>query len=164
MGCTFASLPMDELARQCRPFFEAAGIGADLASLERIAPIIKERIRTLDEAVELAGFFFRDDIEQDAQALIPEGLTAAQAAAAARRAHDLLAGEADFEALTLETHLRALADDLGLTAGQLFTILREAVTGQRVSPPLTESMQIIGKQTVLERLTRVADLLDAQPA
>lgn len=163
-GLYIRALPMDELARRCLPYFEAAGIAADLESLGRIAPIIQERIRTLDEAVELAGFFFRDDIEQDAQALIPKGLTAAQAAAAARRAHDLLAGEADFEASTLETHLRGLADEQGLTAGQLFTILREAVTGQRVSPPLTESMQIIGKQTVLERLTRAADLLDAQPA
>jgi glutamyl-tRNA synthetase len=48
-----------------------------------------------------------------------------------------------------------------LQAGQLFGILRVAVTGQKVSPPLFESMQIIGKQKVLERVQKAILMLEA---
>ena len=56
--------------------------------------------------------------------------------------------------------LRSLADELGLKAGQLFGILRVAVTGQKVSPPLFESMAIIGKEKVLERIQNAIEILD----
>jgi glutamyl-tRNA synthetase len=61
----------------------------------------------------------------------------------------------------LETALRQTADDLGLKAGQLFGILRMAVTGQKVSPPLIESMAIIGKHEVLKRIEQAAESLEA---
>lgn len=56
--------------------------------------------------------------------------------------------------------MRLLAEDLGLSAGQLFGILRVAVTGQKVSPPLFESMAIIGKGKVLERVGAALRLLE----
>ena len=62
---------------------------------------------------------------------------------------------------TAEPPLRALADELGLKAGQLFGILRVAVTGQKVSPPLFESMEIIGQEKVLERLRRAISILES---
>ena len=55
-----------------------------------------------------------------------------------------------------EPPMRHLAEELGLSAGQLFGILRVAVTGQKVSPPLFESMEIIGKAKVLERIEEAA--------
>ena len=57
--------------------------------------------------------------------------------------------------------MRALAEELGLKAGQLFGILRNAVTGQRVSPPLFESMEIIGREKVLSRVQAAIQLLEA---
>ena len=59
--------------------------------------------------------------------------------------------------------MRLLAEELGLQAGQLFGILRVAVTGQKVSPPLFESMEIIGKEKVVERVRRAAGMLEAIP-
>jgi glutamyl-tRNA synthetase len=56
--------------------------------------------------------------------------------------------------------MRALAEELGLQAGQLFGILRVAVTGQKVSPPLFVSMEIIGNKKVLERVKVAIRLLD----
>jgi len=56
--------------------------------------------------------------------------------------------------------MRQLADELGLKAGQLFGILRIAVTGQRVSPPLFETMAIVGKEQVLQRLEKAIQLLE----
>ncbi len=160
-GLYIRDLAVDELAVKIQPFFEAAGIRADLTRLRRIAPIIQERVRTLDEAVDMAGFFFKETIEPDPQALVAKGLSPGQAAAAAARALEIIQ-TTPFEAEPLEAALRALADDLGLSAGQLFTILREAVTGQRVSPPLLESMEIVGQQMVEARIERAIQVIEAQ--
>ena len=62
-----------------------------------------------------------------------------------------------------EEPMRRLAEQMGLSAGQLFGILRVAVTGQKVSPPLFESMEIIGRDKVLERLRHAGELLAAMP-
>ncbi len=60
--------------------------------------------------------------------------------------------------------LRELVEKLGLSAGQVFGFLREAVTGQAVSPPLFETMAIVGREKVLERVKRAIELLENYPA
>jgi glutamyl-tRNA synthetase len=61
----------------------------------------------------------------------------------------------------MEPPMRALADELGLKTGQLFGILRAAVTGQTVSPPLFECMEVVGRETCLARLKQAEELLKA---
>jgi glutamyl-tRNA synthetase len=56
--------------------------------------------------------------------------------------------------------MRAYVEESGLSANQVFGILRVAVTGQKVSPPLFESMEIIGKEKVLERLKSAIEILE----
>jgi glutamyl-tRNA synthetase len=56
--------------------------------------------------------------------------------------------------------MRELVEELGLSAGQVFGILRVAVTGQTVSPPLFESMEIVGKEKVLERVQQGIEILE----
>ncbi len=163
-GLHIRHLPADELAARLAPFFQRAGIEVEAGELLPIVPLIQERIRTLDEAVELAGFFFRGAVEPDPQELVGKKMDAAGSAAAARRAAEVIRALPAMEHEPLEAALRALADELGLKAGQLFGILRVAVTGQRVSPPLIESMLLIGKEEVLARLERAVALLEAQAA
>ena len=55
--------------------------------------------------------------------------------------------------------LRSLADELGVKAGDLFSLVRVAVTGRRITPPLFESMGILGKDRCLDRLRAAADSL-----
>jgi glutamyl-tRNA synthetase len=55
--------------------------------------------------------------------------------------------------------MREIVENSGFSAGQIFGILRVAITGQKVSPPLFESMEIIGKERVLERICKAIDLL-----
>jgi glutamyl-tRNA synthetase len=131
-------------------------------TLLQIAPLIRDRIRTLDEAVEIAGFFFQETIEPDQERLVGKKMTIQESALAAKEAHDLIASLPSMDAEIVEKQLRQLAEDLGLSAGQLFGILRSAVTGQRVSPPLIESMEVIGKPLVLERIQTAVDYLQAQ--
>jgi glutamyl-tRNA synthetase len=56
--------------------------------------------------------------------------------------------------------MRVYVEGSGLNAGQVFGILRVAVTGQKVSPPLFESMEIIGREKVLERLKKAVEVLE----
>ncbi len=159
-GLYIRSLETTELAARIQPFFIKAGIEADRERLERIAPIIQERIRTLDETVDMAGFFFRDEIEPDPEGLVGKKMTAGESARALRSSLEVIAALPSMEIGLLEAALRELADAMGLKAGQLFGILRMAVTGQRVSPPLIESMEIVGRSLVLERIAHAAELLE----
>ncbi len=157
-GLHIRGLPLEALVARIKPYFEAAKlelpIGEDL--LLRIAPLIQERIRTLDEAVEMAGFFFSSTVDPDPNELVGKKMTPAESAQAVRRAVQAIEAVESFSSAALEQGLRELAEELDLTAGQLFGILRAAITGQRVSPPLMESMEILGRSLVLERL-RQAD-------
>lgn len=159
-GLYIRGLELDDLAQRMRPFFESQDIQPADDMLLRIAPLIRERMRTLDEAPLLAGFFFKPQVALEPAALVGKNLTAQESAAAARRASEVIRAQPTMEVAPLEAALRALAEELGLKAGQLFGILRTAVTGQEVSPPLIESMEIIGKQAVLQRLEHAADLLE----
>jgi glutamyl-tRNA synthetase len=162
-GLYIRSLSPEDLAGRLRPFFEDAGLEPDHERLRRIAPLVQERIRTLDDAVAIAGFFFRPTIEPDPALLVAKGLTAKQSAEAARRARAVLGSLPEISLDSAEPPLRALAESMGLSAGQLFGILRIAVTGQPVSPPLIESMEIIGPEVVLARIDRAAEILDKMP-
>jgi len=151
-GLHIRNLTAEDLAHRIKPFFEAAGYVVDDEKLLRIAPIIQQRIGTLDEAVEKAGFFFRAEVQPAPAELVGKKMTAHESAIAAQRALEVLEALQEITPESAEAPMRALADELGLKAGQLFGILRMAVTGQRVSPPLFESMEIIGREKVLERL------------
>jgi glutamyl-tRNA synthetase len=159
-GLYIRGLSDPDLARRVQPFFTRAGLKADLTVLEKIAPLIRERIRTLEESVEIAGFFFREAV-RPADGMLPgKGLTPPQAAVAARRSLKIIDDSAAFDD-ALEASLRSLAEELGLSAGELFGLLRLAVTGQPVSPPLLESMSIIGRPVVLARTADLAARLEA---
>jgi glutamyl-tRNA synthetase len=160
-GLHIRNLKLDDLAARIKPFFVKQGYVVDDERLLKIAPIIQERIVTLDEAVELAGFLFKDTIEYDPKELIAKGLTAEQSAEAARKSLQVLSELPVINPQTGEPPMRALIEELGLSAGQVFGILRVATSGQKVSPPLFESMEIIGREKVLERVRQAVELLDA---
>jgi len=152
-GLYIRSLSTDELAEELLPFY--------LTEIKALVPLIQERIRTLDEAVDMAGFFFQPDVHPESSELVGKKMSAQESARAAERAHDVIQALSESEFEQLEGALRDLADELGIKAGQLFGILRVAVTGQKVSPPLIESMVILGKKIVLARIERAAKILNS---
>ncbi|HLC04994.1 MAG TPA: glutamate--tRNA ligase [Anaerolineales bacterium] len=159
-GVYIRGLSVDALAGRLKPFFQAAGLEPDEARLRSITPLIQERIGTLEEAVEIAGFFFRPAVTPDPVLLVGKNMDPRQSAEAARQARGVISTLGTIEPSLLEPRLRELADQLGLSAGQLFGILRIAVTGQPVSPPLIETMHVLGKSEVVERIERAIELLD----
>src|SRR5690606_3610797 len=107
--------------------------------------------------------FFQDEVHPEPEELIGKKMTASESAAAARRSLEILESLPEITPETAEEPLRNLVEEMGLKAGQVFGILRVAVTGQKVSPPLFESMEIIGKEKVLERIRRAIDILEGLP-
>ena len=153
-GLYLRQLEAADLAARVKPFFELAGLHPDDDTLLKVVPLIQQRIVTLDDAVDMSGFFFRPAPQPAAAEFATKGLTPEQCRDALRQALDLLeempAGGFTHE--NLEPPMRALAEQLGLKPGQLFGLLRVAITGQSVSPPLFESMVIIGREPCRARV------------
>jgi glutamyl-tRNA synthetase len=149
------------LAVALAPYFAAAGVQADPAMLEPIVPLIQERITTFEDAPPLAAFFFRAAVDCSSADLLVKEKTAGESAAILQRAHALLAALPAMEHSAANAALTALAAELALKPGQLFSPLRMAVTGQKVSPPLFETMELLGRDVVLARIAAAAQQLRA---
>jgi glutamyl-tRNA synthetase len=160
-GLHIRSFSEEELVEKLLPYFHAADLSVTDEQLWRVVPLIQERIRTLDEAVEMAGFLFRDGVAPDPQELVGKNMTPSESADAVCHSMEVLHEFGQLETDRLEIALRELAEKLELKVGQLFGILRVAVTGQRVSPPLIETMELLGKKIVMERLESAQEALKA---
>jgi glutamyl-tRNA synthetase len=151
--------PSDFLNRLI-PYLQSAGIlgatvsDAEQAVLAEAAPLIQERITVLGEAPDMLGFLFKtaDEIviEDDARAGLPEN--AAEIATAAAAKLDGVS-DADFKTEHIQELLNALLiEEMQLKPRVAFGPLRTAISGRRISPPLFESMQILGKAETIARL------------
>ncbi len=149
-------LPVAELSDRLVPFLVGAGLVTDppqpdeRARLDAATPLVQERMNTLSEAVSLLAFLFTADdaleIEESA-GLNPGAAPVLEAAEAA------LQNLPTFDAAAIEGALRqALITDLGLKPKLAFGPVRAAVTGRRISPPLFESMELLGRDSSLRRL------------
>jgi glutamyl-tRNA synthetase len=119
----------------------------------RILPLIRERLNRLSDITKLIWFFFEERYEiRDAEALIPTKGTARDALAILNRACELIGDLPSFTEEKLEEATRSLVEDLGLKTGQVFMTLRVAITGSKVSPGLFETMLVLGRETVLNRM------------
>lgn len=155
-------LAVDDVAARVKPFLEKAGLTVDVATLQKVTPLIQPRLVTLDDAVDMAGFFFRPDPSLTPAGLAVKDLTPAQCAEALRLAHHILENAPQpWAHAALEAPLRELADELKLKPGQLFGLLRVAVTGQTVSPPLFECMEVVGRAAVLRRVAYALKQLES---
>ena len=120
--------------------------------LTEAAPLIQERITLLGEAPEMLGFLFKDDdaidVADDARKGLPQNLDEVLDAAIAA-----LDGVHGWTAEEIQAALKqALVEDLGLKPRLAFGPVRTAVSGRRISPPLFESMVILGRESSLRRL------------
>lgn len=158
-------LSADELLARLVPYFVSAGLVSDpptqaqAALLSAAAPLVHERIAVLGEAVAMLRFLFVDDEaftidETDrAKQLDEKGLDVVRAA---RDALAAIPENAEWSTPTVEGALRAaLIDELGLKPRLAFGPVRVAVTGSRISPPLFESIELLGRRRTLARLDAV---------
>jgi glutamyl-tRNA synthetase len=158
-GLHIRNLQIDDLTVRIKPFFERSGYTVVDEKLEKITPIIRERLSTLDDAPQIAGFFFEDEVRPSLEVLVGKKLTVAQAIQVLEAAYKILESISAFTAEQVQIPLRGLVGEMGLTAGEVFGVLRVAITGRMVSPPLFESMEIIGKEKVIARVRKAIELL-----
>ena len=159
-GTHIRLLATEDLAARIKPYFTAAGLEVQQDVLLKVTPLIRERLVTLEDCLTFASFFFKQDVEPNPEDLIAKGLDAKRSAEVAGRAYEILAGLPELSHQTAEPPMRAYVESSGLNANQVFGILRVAATGQKVSPPLFESLEIIGSEKVLERLKKAIELLE----
>jgi len=159
-GTYIRQLELDDLAERLMSFLTGADLPADLATVRRIVPLVQERLKKLAEVVEWTDFFFTAELDYEPQLLIGKKMTPAESLAALRKARETLAALPDFGEETLERALRALVEELGLKARQLFGIIRVAATGKKVAPPLFGTLSVLGRERVVERLGDAEEALE----
>ena len=143
------SLGDDELAARCMHFLTEAGLLPDPVTLRSAMPLVRERMKTLTESVELLRFLFSDDVvpNEKAAAIIakaPEGYMA--------RAADGLAAVDPWSNDAIQSALDELATSADLNRTKGWQPVRAAVTGSNVSPPLPESLELLGREATVARL------------
>ena len=152
------ALSAEDFANRLIPYLQKGDVlatpptPAQLEILGKSAPLIQERITVLGEAKDMLGFLFTDSskitIEEDARKGLPEN--AKQIVAAATAA---ISDLNDFTTDALHDLLnKVLVEQMGEKPKNAFGPLRTAISGRRVSPPLFESMEILGKAETLARL------------
>jgi glutamyl-tRNA synthetase len=156
------ALPVEQLAKLFQPFFEQAGLHASPEELLAVTPLIRERIKLLNDAVSAADFFFVPELAPyDPADLIPsQGGDAAMALRVLQHAREVLATTA-FDHDSLDQALRAAASHLGLKAAQAFQPIRVAVCGRKNAPPLFETMAILGRELCLVRILQAEESLQS---
>jgi glutamyl-tRNA synthetase len=153
------TLPVEELAAKMLPFACAAGLRAEPEKMLRVAPLVRERIKTLREVATVADFFFVDELPPyDPSELIPQKGDKSLAQTVLVQASDALA-TANFSHAGLETALRGEADRLKIKAGQMFQPVRVAVCGRKNAPPLFETLEVLGREVCLKRIGQAISML-----
>jgi glutamyl-tRNA synthetase len=145
-------LTIADLSQRLLPIVQEAGFKVTPEKMLRITPLIRERIKLLDDVLAAADFFFVDQLPPyDPAELIPQKGDAAMATKVLQRAQAVLAN-VEFKHDSLDQALRAAAQELGIKAGQMFQPIRVAVCGRKNAPPLFETLEVLGKETTLTRI------------
>ena len=156
-GVYIRGLSVDDLTGRVFPFMEKylppeVKRPLDVEYVRKIVPLIRERINILRDAATYADFFFLDELKYDAAMFIDKKMTAEMALTALKAADLKLSSLESFSPDVLEDTLRHLAGNLGIKAGQLFNPLRVATTARDATPPLFETMAVLGKERCLKRI------------
>jgi glutamyl-tRNA synthetase len=139
-GVYLRAMSPEEYADALVEWIEFRALGYDEAKVREIAPLVQEKMTRLDEFPAYAGFFFSYEAQPSAS---PEIVAAA---------FEALEPVEDWTDAAIEAALREMAAKLELPPGKAFQPVRLAITGQKVSPGLFETMRVLGRETSLERL------------
>jgi glutamyl-tRNA synthetase len=132
--------------------------------LRQLVPLVRQRIQLLDEFVPMTEFFFAGDLDYTAVAsdLVPKGRTAKDVADCLVAFAEALDVQRDFSPVALEAAARAFAEKTAWDAKGLFMVVRMAATARKATPPLFETLAVIGRDLVRRRLRLCGELLKRQ--
>ena len=149
-----------DLAALVRPYLEGAGLAvAEEGFLLKAMPLVKERLHFLSDAPVMMRYLFKDPELPAREEFIPKKLDAARARELLEASARLVPGCDFSDIAAAEAVFRGEAERLGAKFGDLMMPVRVAVTGSRVSPPLFESIALIGTGQAVSRIRKAIDLL-----
>ena len=155
-----------ELYELLAPFIIKSGLltsdelNENMDYILKIIPLIQERLKYLSDVKEKIWFFFDKHFEiKETGNLIPKGLTKEETIKLFKKAKEIFSSIVNFTTENIEQALRDLLEELNLKTKQLFLPLRVAITGTKVSPGLFETMEVLGKERVIERLDKAINIL-----
>ncbi len=158
-GIHIRSLEPKELAQRVLPYLQQAGLikspcsQEELAYLERLIPLVQERLKVLPDILEWTSYFWQDQIgKPEKKLLIPKKMDESQTKTALTGAWEALNKLDDFGEANIEAALREAAAKLGIKDGQVFMPLRVAVTGRTAAPGIFATLSVLGKERVLQRI------------
>jgi glutamyl-tRNA synthetase len=163
-GVYVRRLSLGEFVHRAMPFLDrdlpdSVRRPLDENYVDQVLRLTQERAKTLAEVPELTSFFFLDDLSYDKRLLLKGKLDVNSVIRAVTIATKKLEEVSTWHATTLEDMLRSLATELNLPTGELFGLLRVAVTGRTAAPPLFRTMAVLGKDKCLKRLKMTLELL-----
>lgn len=153
-GVYIRSLSVAELARRVKPFMDGAGFDvSDDGRLEAAVALVTDRLNKLTEAPDMLGFLFTKNIAVTADSFAGKGkIGPAEIADALSRVEGALVAVDAWEHEPIETALRELGEAMGWKIGDLLMQVRIAITGRKVTPPLFESLVLLGKDESMRRI------------
>jgi glutamyl-tRNA synthetase len=165
-GIYLRRLSLAEFVHEAMPFLdrdlpESVRRPLDEGYVSQVLALIQERAKTLAEVPRLADFFFADELQYEAGLFSKGKLDDKLATGAITVAWQMLEKLVAWDAATLEAVLRSLATELNLRTGELFGLLRVAITGRTAAPPLFQTMAVLGKEKCLKRLKMALRVLPA---
>ena len=166
-GVYLRAMPERELSEQFATWLERTLPGdvprpIDRAYVEEITPLARERVKTLRDLTPLVDFFFAQEAPTPTrEALLgkPYRARAADASRALVAAATHLEVVAEWDSARIEATLRTAAEEIGEKAADVFMLCRVAVTGKPVTPPLFETMAIVGQEPCLTRLRAASEIV-----
>jgi glutamyl-tRNA synthetase len=160
-GLYIRKLTPAELTRRIRESVLKSG-GPDDAAVLATIPIVQERMKKLSDWVPLTQFLFAAEVNPSPADLVPKKSTPESARKCLDAVEVALRSEPVWNASALEARSRAVAPELGMKEKDLFMCLRVAVTGSTVSPPLFQSMELLGREKTLLRLKTAREKLEVR--
>ncbi|NIT04545.1 glutamate--tRNA ligase [Candidatus Saccharibacteria bacterium] len=148
-----------QLANRLKDYFQRyRGSKIDDGLLVKIVPLVRERIKKLSEFEGLAGFFFKE-VVWTKEKLVTKGESVNSVSEKLEKTTELFEKSRGWSAESLEEASRRLAKENNWKPAELFMVLRIAATGQEISPPLFESLEILGKERTLRRMERALSVV-----
>ena len=144
-GTYIRQLTLENLKLKILEFYKDKKLAEDL--VEKSIPLIRERIKKLSDYYPLCEFFFKEPTDYEVDLADKKELFG--------KIYESLAKISDWKANIIGETMVSLAKQLGVKNSEFFMVLRIAVSGKKISPPLNESMEIIGKEKLLKRLSRL---------
>jgi len=164
-GMYIRDLTPQQLAERMTPFLERDlpkdMLPVDQEYLQRIAPLLQERIKNLEESANITEYFFKADDRFDTSTIVQKGMNRDSTLTALKAALKDLSATDDYGHEKLEKMLNATGERLELSRRQFFGVIRTAATGRSVSPPLFEMLEVLGKDRTVSRMKNAVERFSA---